>query len=145
MYIRIQTPRRFRDDSKTLEHLQKVWLRKARRHREALRAVQGKSPAILERPQKSRRRSRWRSPSGICWREAEEEIRAFPHCVGSGYTRFAHGAAQARLRPKGSLSLTHLRILRLDTARKDSPNPRRNTFRKARTSHPKPSQKFRTP
>ena len=29
VYIRNQTPRRFRDDSKTLEHLQKVRLRKA--------------------------------------------------------------------------------------------------------------------
>lgn len=49
-------------------------LRQARRHREALRAVQSKSPAILERPQEGQRRSRWRPPGSICWREIEEEI-----------------------------------------------------------------------
>jgi len=54
--------------------MQKVRLRQARRLREALQAVQGKSPAILERPQESRRRSRWRPPSGFCWRKTEEEI-----------------------------------------------------------------------
>ena len=63
-----------RNDSKTLEHLQKVRLRQARRHREALRAVQGKPAAILERPQESRRRSRWRVAGGNCRREDEEEI-----------------------------------------------------------------------
>ena len=47
VYIRIQTPRRSCNGSETLEHLQKVRLRKARRHREALRAVQGKPAASL--------------------------------------------------------------------------------------------------
>ena len=35
VYIRIQTPRRIRNDSKTLENLQKVRLRQERRRREA--------------------------------------------------------------------------------------------------------------
>ena len=68
-------PRRSRDDSKTLEHLQKMWLRKARRHRKTLRAMQGKAAAILERPQEGRRRGRWRPPGSNSWREAEEEIK----------------------------------------------------------------------
>ena len=37
--------------------------------------MQGKPAAILERPQESRRRSRWRPSGGICWREIEEEIK----------------------------------------------------------------------
>ena len=63
-----------RYDSKALEQMQKVRLRQARRHRKTLRAVQGKAAAILERPQESRRRSRWRVASGNCRREDEEEI-----------------------------------------------------------------------
>ena len=55
--------------------MQKVRLRQARRHRKALRAVQGKAPTILERPQESRRRSRRRIAGGYCRRENEEEIR----------------------------------------------------------------------
>jgi len=55
--------------------MQKVRLRQARRHRKALRAVQSKSKAILERPQESRRRSRWRIAGDYCRREDEEEIR----------------------------------------------------------------------
>lgn len=55
--------------------MQEVRLRQARRHRKALRAVQGKSETILERPQESRRRSRWRAADSIRRREAEEEIR----------------------------------------------------------------------
>ena len=35
--------------------MQEVRLRQARRHRETLRAVQGKTAAILERPQEGRR------------------------------------------------------------------------------------------
>ena len=35
VYITIQTPRRIRNDSKTLEHLQEVRLRQERRRREA--------------------------------------------------------------------------------------------------------------
>ena len=54
--------------------MQKVRLRQARRHREALRAVQGKPEAILERPQESWRRSRWRVIGGYRRREDEEEI-----------------------------------------------------------------------
>ena len=54
--------------------MQEVRLRQARRHRKTLRAVQGKAPTILERPQESRRRSRWRIAGGYCWREDEEEI-----------------------------------------------------------------------
>lgn len=54
--------------------MQEVRLRQARRHRETLRAVQGKSPAILERPQEGRRRSRWRIAGGYCRREDEEEV-----------------------------------------------------------------------
>ena len=75
VYITIQTPRRSCDESKTLEHLQKVRLRQARRHRKTLRAVQGKPTAILERPQEGRRRSRWRPPGGIRRREIEKEIK----------------------------------------------------------------------
>jgi len=55
--------------------MQEVRLRQTRRHREALRAVQGKTAAILERPQEGRRRSRWRVAGGYCRRENEEEIR----------------------------------------------------------------------
>ena len=62
-----------RYDSKALEQMQKVRLRQARRHRKTLRAVQGKAAAILERPQESRRRSRWRVAGGYCRREGEEE------------------------------------------------------------------------
>ena len=54
--------------------MQKVRLRQARRHRETLRAVQGQTAAMLERPQEGRRRSRWRIAGGYCRREAEEEI-----------------------------------------------------------------------
>ena len=74
MYIRIQTPRKSRNDSKTLEQMQKVRLRQARRHRKALRTVQGKQAAILERPQESRRRGRGRVTGGIRRREDEEEV-----------------------------------------------------------------------
>lgn len=62
------------NDSKALEQMQKVRLRQARRHRKALRALQGKPAAILERPQKSRRRRRWSVAGGFCRREDEEEI-----------------------------------------------------------------------
>ena len=55
--------------------MQEVRLRQTRRHREALRAVQGKAAAILERSQEGRRRSRRRSPGGNRWWENEEEIR----------------------------------------------------------------------
>lgn len=54
--------------------MQEVRLRQARRHRETLRAVQGKPAAILERPQESWRRSRWRFAGGDCRRKDEEEI-----------------------------------------------------------------------
>lgn len=54
--------------------MQEVRLRQARRHRKALRAVQGKTATILERPQEGRRSSRWRVAGGDCWREDEEEI-----------------------------------------------------------------------
>ena len=54
--------------------MQKVRLRQARRHRKALRAMQGQTAAILERPQESRRRSSWRVAGGNCRREDEEEI-----------------------------------------------------------------------
>ena len=54
--------------------MQKVRLRQARRHREALRTMQGKEAAILERPQEGRRRSRWRVAGGYCRREDEEKI-----------------------------------------------------------------------
>ena len=50
-------------------------LRQVRRHRETLRAVQGQTAAILERPQEGWRRSRWRIAGGYCWRENEEEIK----------------------------------------------------------------------
>lgn len=62
--------------------MQKVRLRQAPRYREALRAVQGKSPAILERLQESRRSSRRRVAGGYCWREDEEEVRE--HFVDDG-------------------------------------------------------------
>ena len=55
--------------------MQKMRLRQARRHREALRAVQGKPEAILERPQGGQRRSRWRVAGGIRRREDAEEIK----------------------------------------------------------------------
>ena len=55
--------------------MQKVWLRQARRHREALRTMQGKEAAILERPQEGRRRGCRRVTGGDCRRKAEEEIR----------------------------------------------------------------------
>ncbi len=58
--------------------MQKVRLRQDRRHRKALRAMQGKTAAILERPQEGRRRSRWRVTGGFCWREDEEEIKIIP-------------------------------------------------------------------
>ena len=54
--------------------MQEMRLRQARRHRETLRAVQSQSASILERPLKSRRRSRWRPLGGVCWRKDEEEI-----------------------------------------------------------------------
>ena len=54
--------------------MQEVRLRQARRHRETLRAMQGKASAILERPQEGRRRRRWRVAGGYCRREDEEEI-----------------------------------------------------------------------
>ena len=50
-------------------------LRQARRHREALRAVQGKAAAILERPQEGRRRGRRRIAGGDCRWEDTEEIK----------------------------------------------------------------------
>ena len=55
--------------------MQKVRRRQARRHRKTLRAVQGKTAAILERPQESQRHSRRRVVGGYCWREDEEEIK----------------------------------------------------------------------
>lgn len=55
--------------------MQEVRLRQARRHREALRAVQGKAAAILERRQEGWWRSRWRVVGGYCRREDEEEIK----------------------------------------------------------------------
>ena len=54
--------------------MQKVRLRQARRHRKALRAVQGKPEAILERPQESRWSSCGSVAGGYCWREDEEEV-----------------------------------------------------------------------
>lgn len=54
--------------------MQKVRLRQARRHRKALRAMQGQTAAILERPQEGRRRGRRRAAGGYRWREVEEEI-----------------------------------------------------------------------
>ena len=54
--------------------MQEVRLRQARRHRKALRAVQGKAKAILERRQEGRRRCRRRATGGIRRREDEEEI-----------------------------------------------------------------------
>ena len=54
--------------------MQEVRLRQARRHRETLRAVQGKAPTILERPQEGRRRSCGSALGGNRWREIEEEI-----------------------------------------------------------------------
>ena len=62
-------------DPKTLEQMQKVRLRQARRHREALRTMQGKAAAILERPQEGRRRCCGSTLGGVCWREDEEEIK----------------------------------------------------------------------
>ena len=59
--------------------MQKMWLRQARRHRKTLRAVQGKTAAILERPQESRRSSRGSTLGGICRREIEKEIKR-PFC-----------------------------------------------------------------
>ena len=50
-------------------------LRQARRHRKALRAMQGQTAAILERPQESRRCGRRSTPGGICWWKDEEEIK----------------------------------------------------------------------
>lgn len=44
--------------------MQEVRLRQARRHRETLQAVQGKTAAILERRQEGRRRGRWRIAGG---------------------------------------------------------------------------------
>ena len=79
---------------KTLEQTQEVRLRQARRHRKTLRAVQGKSKAILERPQESRRCSSGSTLGGIRWWEDEEEIRAFPHYVGAGCTRLAQQGLQ---------------------------------------------------
>ena len=65
--------------------MQEVRLRQARRHRETLRAVQSKPAAILERPQESRRSSRWRPTGGNRWREDEEEIkRPFCRCWQNG-------------------------------------------------------------
>ena len=55
--------------------MQEVRLRQARRHREALRTMQGKEAAILERPQEDRRRGCRRIAGGYRWREDEEEIR----------------------------------------------------------------------
>lgn len=55
--------------------MQEVRLRQARRHRKALQAVQGKSSAILERPQEGLRRSCGSTLGGVCWRKAEEEIK----------------------------------------------------------------------
>ena len=55
--------------------MQKVRLRQDRRHRKALRAVQSKPEAILERRQEGRRSSRGRVTGGDCRREDEEEIR----------------------------------------------------------------------
>ena len=55
--------------------MQKVRLRQARRHREALRTVQSKAEAILERLKESRRRGCGSTLGGICWREDEEEIK----------------------------------------------------------------------
>lgn len=63
--------------------MQEVRLRQARRHRETLRAVQGKPEAILERRQESRRRSRWCTSGGIRRRKAEEEIKAHILCPHS--------------------------------------------------------------
>lgn len=55
--------------------MQEVRLRQARKRRKALRAMQGKPEAILERCQEGRRRSRWRVTGGDCRREDEEEIK----------------------------------------------------------------------
>ena len=55
--------------------MQEVRLRQARRHRKTLRAVQGKTAAILERPQESRRCGRWRVTGGNYRQKVEEEIR----------------------------------------------------------------------
>jgi len=57
--------------------MQKMRLQQARRHRKTLRAVQGKTAAILERPQEGRRHSRWRVAGGCCRWEDEEEINYF--------------------------------------------------------------------
>lgn len=59
--------------------MQEVRLRQARRHRKALRAVQGEPEAILERRQEGRRRSRWSVAGGNCRREDEEEIEKSPN------------------------------------------------------------------
>lgn len=61
--------------------MQEVRLRQARKHRKALRAVQGKAKAILERRQEGRQRSRRRVAGGDCRREDEEEIIYF---IGKG-------------------------------------------------------------
>ena len=63
----------YQNNPKALEHLQEVRLRQARRYRKALRAVQSKPEAILERRQEGRRRSCWRVASGNCRWEDEEE------------------------------------------------------------------------
>ena len=55
--------------------MQEVRLRQARRHREALRAMQSKSAAILERPQESRWSSRWRPPGCLRRRETKKEVK----------------------------------------------------------------------
>lgn len=78
----LQYGERSANDPKTLEQMQEVRLRQARRHRETLRAVQGKTAAILERPQEGLRRSRWRATGGDCRREDEEEIK--DHFAGVG-------------------------------------------------------------
>ena len=54
--------------------MQEVRLRQARRYRKALRAMQGKPEAILERRQEGRRSSRWRVTGGDCRRKDEEEV-----------------------------------------------------------------------
>ena len=64
-----------RDDSETLEQMQEMRLRQARRHRKTLRTMQGKAEAILERPQEGRQRCRGRVTGGDCRREDEEEIK----------------------------------------------------------------------
>ena len=58
--------------------MQKVRLRQARRHRKALRAMQGQTSAILERRQEGWRRGRWCIACGYRWREDEEEVIIIP-------------------------------------------------------------------